>query len=75
MLMKMRVYFIEQTWGDDHIAFYSPETGWMEYFDEYDAYTPFIYKTKKEMISETFNGKDRLDFVKSNIKFTYLGDL
>ena len=76
--MKMKVYLIEQDWGEDHIAFYSKELGWLEYFDNDDTYSPFINKSKKDLILSSVNfstDEQKLRFAKQSMKFTYLGDL
>lgn len=76
--MIIKVYYIWQSWDEGHFAFHSPEFGWLEYLDEWDMYSPFIFKTYKELILQTVNKnseREKLEFAKNNMEKVYLGDL
>lgn len=76
-MINIKVYFHD--WGVDHsLVLYSKELGWMEYFDEYDTYSPLVFSSKKEMICNTWNAhtdEERIKQWSQEAGLTYLGDL
>lgn len=75
--MKVKVYLHETLNEDnDSLCLYSKEFGWLEYFDKDDAYSPFVYKSKLDMIKNSYVPEEKAleSFYKWG-KITYLGEL
>lgn len=74
----MKVYWIDQLWGDGYFAFHSKEFGWFEYYDNYDMYSPLTFKDFKDAMIQTVNQPTKNlkeKFIKENVKKVYLGIL
>ena len=74
--MKIKVYqsIVECSCTDiqQAIVFQSAEFGWVEYYENCDITSPFIWRNKKDMIDSTWKSKEC--FQKYG-KIEYLGNL
>jgi len=75
--MKIKVYLYEIDCGyvESSLVFASKEFGWMEYYDNYDTHSPLVFKSKKDMIENSYNGTDKQAIFEKYGKLTYLGEL
>lgn len=76
-MVKVKVYFHDWECGQS-IILYSREFGWMEYFDDYATYSPLTFKSKRDLILNTYNAptdEEKLEMAKRESKLTYLGEL
>lgn len=62
----------------ESIVLKSREFGWMEYFDDYDTFYPLVFKSKKDLICNTYNAKTghaKIKMFNEGSSFIYLGEL
>lgn len=77
-MIKVKIYLHEVNNGDMSICLYSKEFGWLEYYDNYDIGSPFVYISKIDMINASYinnPNETKLDAFKRCGKLTYIGEL
>jgi len=75
--MEVKVY--HHLWENgESMILHSKEFGWMEFFDNYDLYSPLVFKSKTDLICNKYNAstdKKKIEMFKKGSAFNYLGKL